>query len=94
MRETITITVIGKVQGVFFRQSAREKAISLGITGFVQNRADKTVFITATGRREQLEALLAWCQEGPPRAQVSGMSTKPAILQSFDGFHIKRTDAD
>lgn len=94
MQETISITITGKVQGVFFRQGTREKAISLGITGFVQNKPDRSVFIMATGNREQLEALLTWCHEGPPRAHVTSVRSAPVTMQPFDGFHIKRTDED
>ena len=92
MQETISITITGKVQGVFYRQSAREKALSLGITGYVQNLADKSVFIMATGNREQLDALLAWCLTGPPRARVVAVQTAGMPPQSFDSFYIKGTE--
>lgn len=94
MQQTISITIKGSVQGVFYRQSTKEKAKELGITGFVQNLPGRSVLIHATGTKEQLDALLAWCQVGPPRARV--LSVEPAVLplQSFDGFHIRRTEED
>ena len=70
MLQTISILVSGKVQGVFFRHSTREKATSLGVTGFVMNQPDDTVFIIATGTREKLEEMVAWCRLGPPKAIV------------------------
>ena len=55
MEQTISITVSGKVQGVFFRQSTKENALKLGITGEVRNTEDGKVFITATGSKDQLD---------------------------------------
>jgi len=90
MLQTISITVTGKVQGVYFRQSAREKATQLGITGFVKNQPDKTVYIIATGVQEQLGAFVAWCRQGPPQGQVSDVLVQPEMLQAFDRFSIHR----
>ena len=91
MLYTISITVSGKVQGVFFRQNTKEKAIALGITGSVQNLHDGNVHIVATGTREQLEELIAWCRLGPQRAIVKNIITKEIPLQSFKGFSIDRS---
>ncbi len=91
MHHTISITVSGKVQGVFFRQNTKEKAIALGITGSVQNLHDGNVHITATGTREQLDELTAWCRQGPRRAIVKNIITKDLPLQSFNDFSIDRT---
>lgn len=90
MLQTISISVTGKVQGVFFRQGTREKARELGVTGYVQNLPDETVYILATGRPEQLDALTAWCRQGPPRARVSGIQTTRQELKLFDSFSIRR----
>ena len=91
MHHTISITVSGKVQGVFFRQNTKEKAIALGITGSVQHLHDGNVHITATGTREQLDELTAWCRQGPRRAIVKNIITKDIPLQSFNDFSIDRT---
>ena len=90
MLQTISIIVSGKVQGVFFRQGTREKAGELGITGYVQNKPDGTVFILATGTTNQLDAFTDWCRQGPPRAGVSGLQTAKEELQLFDSFSIRR----
>lgn len=90
MLQTISILVSGKVQGVFFRQATKEKALELGVTGFVQNRPDGSVYITATGTDAQLQALAGWCRQGPPRAIVSTVETAEQELQEFDGFRIHR----
>ncbi len=90
MLHTISIIVNGKVQGVFFRQGTREKAVELGITGYVQNQPGGTVFILATGTTEQLDTFTRWCRQGPPRANVSGIQTAMEELQLFDSFSIRR----
>jgi acylphosphatase len=90
MQQTISILVRGKVQGVFYRQSTREKALALGITGTVGNKPDGSVAIMATGTKTQLEALLSWCRQGPSRAAVTGVDWKEVAQQSFDGFTVLR----
>lgn len=90
MQQTISILVRGKVQGVFYRQSAREKALALGIGGTVQNNADGTVAIMATGTKAQLDALIAWCRQGPPRASVTDLTWKEEATQPFSGFTVLR----
>ena len=62
MLQTISITVSGKVQGVFYRQSAKEIAKEIGITGEVKNVANGSVYILATGTKVQLDNLVAWCR--------------------------------
>lgn len=87
---TIRIIIQGKVQGVFYRQSAREKAISLGITGTACNLPDETVEIIATGNNEQLEQFIKWCGTGPSRAIVTNIESTPLPLQTFENFSIIR----
>jgi acylphosphatase len=62
--------ISGRVQGVFYRMEAKHAADRLGVTGWVRNRRDRTVEALFEGRREQVEALIAWCREGPPHAAV------------------------
>ena len=90
MLQTISIIVKGKVQGVYYRQTTQEKAVALGITGTARNLPDRSVKIIATGTREQLDKLLAWCRQGPSRAEVSGIETKDEELRSFPDFRILR----
>lgn len=90
MLQTLSITVSGKVQGVYYRQHTKEKAIELGITGKVKNLRDGTVHIIATGIWEQLEILIEWCKKGPPRAIVTGVEVSEIALQPFEHFSIVR----
>lgn len=88
--QTIKIKVEGRVQGVFFRQSTQEKAMDLGIKGTVKNCDDDSVEIVATGMKEQLDKLVEWCWEGPPKAKVINVTTQELSLQQFYNFSIIR----
>ncbi|MBL7746807.1 MAG: acylphosphatase [Chitinophagaceae bacterium] len=90
MKQTISIIVSGKVQGVFYRQSTKEKALELGITGYVKNLPDGSVYVIATGTDEQLAALKTWCKKGPPRAIVDTIITEELPLHKFIEFIIER----
>jgi acylphosphatase len=82
------IIVKGKVQGVFFRASTKEAADRLGIDGQVKNLRDGSVWIAAEGEEGIMEAFIAWCRQGPPRASVSGLQLTEAPLQHYKGFEV------
>ena len=88
MLQTVSITVDGLVQGVFYRQSTKAKAIELGITGEIKNKSDGTVYILATGTEAQLKLFLEWCNKGPEMAIVTHVKVEQILLQSFKGFNI------
>ena len=90
MKRHISIVVSGRVQGVFYRASAKAKADELGITGFVENLPDGKVFIEAEGTPEQLDHFKTWCSQGPPRAQVEQVEIKEGDLQNFTSFAVLR----
>ncbi|MDP4265625.1 MAG: acylphosphatase [Bacteroidota bacterium] len=90
MLKTVSILVKGKVQGVFYRHTTKEKATELGITGEVRNMPDDTVHIIATGSTEQTDKLIEWCKQGPPKARVTGVIVKELPLESFEKFIIVR----
>ena len=64
------LIIRGKVQGVFYRATARKQATALGIKGFIRNLPDGSVELEAQGEERQLDAFLHWCHDGPPNAQV------------------------
>ena len=90
MEQTISIIVRGKVQGVFYRQSTKEKANELNVTGTVRNLPDGSVYILATGDSEQLNALVEWCWQGPRRARVTDVQQEICVLQHFPSFTIEK----
>lgn len=90
MRLTRTYTIEGKVQGVSYRYYCREKALSLGLSGYVKNLPDGSVFIEATGEKDALDALRIWCLVGPDRAIVEDIQTKELPLKEFANFTIER----
>jgi acylphosphatase len=65
--------VAGRVQGVFYRASARQRASELGVTGHARNLPDGRVEVLACGSREAVDALCAWLWQGPPAASVSAV---------------------
>jgi acylphosphatase len=67
--------VSGLVQGVWFRQSAFEKACELGVYGWVRNLPDGRVEFLAEGARTSLDAFVAWARQGPPLARVAEVDT-------------------
>lgn len=87
---TISIAVTGKVQGVYYRQSTKEMAISLGVVGQVRNLKDGSVYIIATGVKEQLDKLISWCRVGPSKANITGLVVEELPLQLFENFSIER----
>lgn len=90
MKKAVQILVSGKVQGVFFRISTQEKAVELGITGWVKNQVNGQVEIHAEGIEETIEMLIIWCRIGPKNAVVTGVSVKEVPLRNVDSFTIVR----
>jgi len=86
--QTLKIKIEGKVQGVFYRQSAKEKANDLGIKGTVKNCEDDSVEIIATGEEEKLKEFITWCRQGPPQARVINLTMQELSLQEFRNFSI------
>jgi len=88
---TVSIHITGKVQGVFFRQSSREKAIQLDIRGTVENLPDGSVYILAAGENEAIEAFIEWCNIGPARAEIAEAKWEEQPLNTgFRDFYIIR----
>jgi acylphosphatase len=90
MPQTVSILITGKVQGVFYRKSARDQALAAGLSGQVRNLPDGSVHAIATGEPEQLDSFIAWCKQGPPRAIVSKVTVSEQELQLFQSFEIVR----
>ncbi len=90
MKKSLHILISGRVQGVFFRYSARERAEALGLTGYARNLTDGRVEIVAEGEESGLKSLLAWAHQGPPGASVFEVEVDwPPIKNSFPSFTIR-----
>ena len=72
----IHLLISGKVQGVYYRSSACEKARVLGLCGTVRNLPSGQVELVAEGEESALQRLIAWCQMGPPAAEVSAVDVR------------------
>jgi acylphosphatase len=90
MTQHITIIVSGKVQGVFYRAAAKEKADELGVKGFVRNELNGSVHIEAEAEEDGLNKFLKWCNSGPPRAQVQHAEVMPGDVKGYATFSIQR----
>lgn len=86
----LSIVIKGKVQGVYYRASAKHKAEELGITGFAQNLSDGSVLIEAEGEARYLKEFMEWCKIGPKHAKVSDVISTDGSLAGHQKFEIRR----
>ncbi len=83
----IIIKIFGLVQGVFFRYSTRKFARNLGLTGYVKNMPDGSVFIEAEGPENELKNLLEYSRKGPKNARVDRLNYEYETPEfKFKGF--------
>jgi acylphosphatase len=87
---TVQLFISGRVQGVYFRASAKATAEALKVTGTVKNNREGQVEICATGSEEALKDFITWCYEGPPGASVMDIKINRLEDQEFRGFSIVR----
>lgn len=72
----VHLVIHGKVQGVFYRASARERAEEFGLVGWVRNNRDGSVEVVAEGEKEDLREFIAWCHRGPSHSIVRDVSVE------------------
>ena len=84
------ITIMGEVQGVGFRYYTRKAAQDLGITGFVMNRTDGSVYAEAEGEENEVHQFIDWCRQGPDMADVTGINVSEGPVSGFISFDILR----
>ena len=88
--ERARVRISGRVQGVFFRDSARERAESLGLSGWVRNLPDGRVEALFEGPSQSVREMVEWCKVGPPQASVEGVETdseEPG--DDLEGFEVR-----
>ena len=83
------IVVSGRVQGVFFRDSARREAQRHGVTGWVRNRGDGAVEAHLEGDPDAVAQVVLWCREGPRSADVDDLSVTEGEPEGFEGFEVR-----
>jgi len=87
---TIHLLITGKVQGVFYRATAKKIANQLNIKGWIKNTKDGNVEATATGNEEQLKEFINWCKQGPENAKVEEVIVEQNQKTLFNTFEITR----
>ena len=85
---TVRCIVHGRVQGVFFRDSTRRLAESLGVHGHAVNLPDGGVEVVARGAEEAVATLKRWLRQGPPQARVDSVACEPLAADVADGFRV------
>ena len=86
----VHLVVSGRVQGVFFRQSALDEARRLGVSGWVRNLPSGEVEIVAEGRKSSLQTLALWAHRGPRSARISGVTEEWGDFRNeFDAFRVR-----
>lgn len=83
-------TIEGKVQGVWFRKSTQNKALEMGLKGFVRNQPDGSVYAEVEGSPEQLVLFEKWCWEGSPLSEVTRVQYEKGNMEGFTDFVIRR----
>ena len=80
------LVISGRVQGVNFRESMRQEAGRLGVTGWVRNRRDGSVEAVVDGAPSDVQTMIEWAHRGPPSALVTdvAVSEHPGSFMSFE----------
>jgi acylphosphatase len=79
----------GRVQGVFFRDSTRQRAESAGVAGWVANRPDGTVEAVFEGEGSAVERLVEWMHDGPRGASVDRIEVNEEEPEGLSGFELR-----
>jgi acylphosphatase len=85
---TIHLHITGKVQGVFYRATAKKIAHKLKVTGWIKNTKEGNVEAIATGNHDQLQEFIKWCDQGPESAKVKNVVVIQELEMQFDDFEI------
>jgi acylphosphatase len=83
------VVVHGLVQGVFFRDSVRRRAVDAGVSGWVRNTREGTVEAVLEGEPDAVAKLVAFCREGPRGARVERVDATEEPPEGLSGFAIR-----
>jgi acylphosphatase len=87
---TVNLIVKGRVQGVFYRATAKDVADEIGVVGWVKNTEEGNVEIMASGSEEQIQKMIEWCKKGPRKAIVTDVIVTNVEEENFKSFDILR----
>ena len=87
---TVHLLIKGKVQGVFFRASAKDVAEQLHLKGWVRNTSEGDVETVASGDADRIKEFIEWCNKGPRKAEVSKVIVTEKEEETFETFRIAR----
>ena len=88
--KTVHLLITGKVQAVFFRESARKLAEKLNIKGWIKNRPDEKVEAMISGDESDINDFINWCHTGPKRAEVADVIVSQQSESKFEKFKVIR----
>jgi acylphosphatase len=83
------VSVAGRVQGVWFRESCRDRALAAGVAGWVRNLDDGRVEVVLEGPPAAVDEVVAWCRQGPPRARVDRVDVVDEEPVGERGFRVR-----
>ena len=83
------VTVTGRVQGVFFRDSLRQRANSHHVTGWATNRSDGALEAVFEGSPDDVQRLLDFAAKGPRQADVDNVDVREEEPEGLTGFEIR-----
>lgn len=90
MKTGVHVFISGRVQGVWFRASTRQKAQQLGLTGWVRNTSDGKVEAVFEGEENKINEMIKWCHRGSSLSKVKNVEIKKQNpTNEFDDFSIK-----
>lgn len=84
------VHITGRVQGVFFRANTRDQARKRGVDGWVRNLDDGRVEAVFEGPQSAVDAMIEWCHEGSPAAEVTDVAVTTEEPEGLEGFEIRR----
>jgi acylphosphatase len=87
--KSVRVVVRGRVQGVFFRATTAQRAVELGVRGWVRNRPDGSVEAHCEGPEAAVDTLVAWCEIGPSRSRVDSVVSENAADERANGFEVR-----
>jgi acylphosphatase len=84
------VFVTGRVQGVFYRATTRERARERGVDGWIRNLDDGRVEAVFEGPEDAVAGMVEWCHGGSSRARVDDVESEYGEPEGLEGFEVRR----